>query len=332
MKVVAFFHMKEVRWALHDSDRLRLEQRFPGVRVVSVDDAADLASALADADVYVGWQFPREHFTAARQLRWVHSANAGVEASLFPELVASNVILTNSAGLHAVSIPEHVLGQMLVLARNFHEAVRLQARAEWNRFQVIAFAAGIRELQGSNLAVLGAGAIGRNLTRLAAALGMHVRVMRRDSTQPVPGAETVVPPTALHELLAWADFVVCALPLTAETHGLIGANAFRTMRSSTFLINVGRGESIDEDALLQALRTGAIAGAALDVFNQEPLPPEHPFWSLPNLLVTPHVSGYMPQYFAQMLALFEDNLDRFVSGRSLRNVVDKRLGYVRHGA
>ena len=329
MNVVTFFHLKEVRWNLPESELERLQVRFPGLRVVAVEDPVDLAVVLPDAEVFAGFYFPRAHFAAAQRLRWIHSASAGIEANLFPELVASEVILTNSAGLHAVSIPEHVLAQMLVLARNFHEALRLQARAEWNRFGVISFGATVCELHGANLTILGAGAIGSNLAQRAAALGMHVRVMRRDPSRQVPGAEAVLPPAALHELLAWADWVVCALPLTAETRGIIGAAALKTMRSSAFLINVGRGEHVDEAALVEALRTGSIAGAALDVFNQEPLPSDHPFWSLPNLVLTPHVSGYTPQYFEKMLALFEDNLDRFVHGQPMRNVVDKRLGYAR---
>lgn len=329
MNVAVFFHLKEVRWNLADSEVERLHARFPGTRVVSVEDSADLAAALPDADVFAGFHFPRVHFAAARRLRWIHSASAGVEENLFPELVASDVILTNSTGLHAVSIPEHVLGQMFILARNFHEALRLQARAEWNRYGVISFGATITELHGANLAILGAGAIGTNLAHRAAALGMHVRVMRRDASRPVAAAEAVVPPTALHELLRWADWVVCALPLTAETRTVIDAAALEAMRSTAFLINVSRGEHVDDAALVQALRAGAIAGAALDTFDQEPLPPDHPFWALPNLVLTPHISGYTPQYFQKMLALFEDNLDRFVHGRPLRNVVDKHLGYAR---
>jgi len=329
MKVVTFFHMKEVRWGLPDSERARLEMRFPGVHIALVDEAADLPAALDDAEVFAGFTFPREHFAAAHRLRWMHSASAGIEANLFPEMVASDVVLTNSAGLHAVSIPEHVLGQMLMLARNFHAALRLQARSEWNRFGVISFGATITELQDSTLAILGAGAIGRNLARRAAALGMRVRVMRRDASRPIEGAEAVVPPSALHELLAWADWIVCALPLTSETRGIIDAAALRSMRSSAYFINIGRGEHVDDAALVQALRNGAIAGAALDAFRAEPLPPDHPFWSLPNLVLTPHISGYTPRYFEKMLAIFEDNLDRYVNRRPLRNVVDKHLGYVR---
>src|SRR5262249_50634811 len=162
------------------------------LRIVSVEDEAHLRAVLADAEIFAGWHFPRPLFGAAPRLRWVHSASAGVEANLFSELVASDVILTNSAGLHAVSIPEHVLGQMVILARTFHEAARLQGRAEWNRLGVISFGgAGICELDGANLAILGAGAIGRHLARRAAALGMHVRVMRRDARQDVDGAEAV---------------------------------------------------------------------------------------------------------------------------------------------
>ena len=321
--------MKEVRWSWSDEDRARLQVRFPALRIVSVDDPAALAGELAEAEVFAGFQFPRQHFAAATRLRWVHSLSAGIEANLFPELVASDVVLTNSTGLHAVSIPEHVLGQMLILARNFHEALRLQARAEWNRFQVIAFGPTICELYGGRLAILGAGAIGRNLAQRAAALGMHVRVMRRDPTRPVAGAEAVVGTAALYDLLAWADWVVCALPLTADTRGIIDARALQAMRSTAFLINIGRGEHVDEAALAQALRRGAIGGAAVDAFQQEPLPADHPYWSLPNLVLTPHISGYTPHYFQKALALFEDNLERFTAGRPLRNVVDKRLGYAR---
>lgn len=327
MHIVSYFKLHEVRWTLSEEDRQRIEAEH-GVQVTSVEDEADLPGVLPQAEVFVGWEFPPELFASARALRWVHTASAGVEANLFPAMVASDVMLTNSTGLHEVCIPEHVFGQMLILARNFHEAQRMQQQRVWGRFQVITFGPTIRELHGSNMAILGAGPIGQNVARLASAFGMHVRVMRRNATQPAPYTEAVVPPSALLELLAWADFVVCALPLTAETRNLLGVDAFRAMRSSTFLINVGRGETIDDDALVDALRKGAIGGAALDAFRQEPLPSDHPFWELPNLIMTPHVSGYMPNYFQRALGLFEQNLGRYRRGEPLRNLVDKRLGYV----
>lgn len=327
MRVVTYFQLHELRWQLPDEEKRRIEERFPGVTLVPVDDPCALPEALADADAFLGWTFPEEHFGAAPNLRWVQSINAGADANLFPAMRRSDVVLCSGAGLHTTCIPEHVVGQMLVLARNFHEALRLQARGEWNRFGVILHGGGIRELRGSNLALIGAGPIGTHLVPMARALGQTVRVLRRDPTLAVEGAEAVVGPDALHALLAWADFVVLAMPLTDETRGLIDAAALASMKPSAFLINVARGEVVDDDALAAALSAGKIAGAALDVFDPEPLPASHPYWSLPNVVLTPHVSGYTPRYFELAMSLFEDNLGRFLSGRPLRNVVDKDLGY-----
>jgi phosphoglycerate dehydrogenase-like enzyme len=328
MKVIAFFRLHEVRWAIPEPDLVNLRRRFPAVEIVAIEDETDLPAAVPGADAFLGWHFPRDLFASAKRLRWIQTASAGVEANLFPELVASDVLLTNAAGLHAVSIPEHVLGLMLSLARNLHQAHRLQAQSRWERYTVIAFAGGVRELAGSNLAVLGAGAIGAALTRLAAALGMHVRVMRNRPDRPVAGAEAVVGGSELHALLSWADFVVLATPLTAETRRLIDAEALRQMKSSAYLINIARGEVVDDDALVAALQSQAIAGAGLDVFSEEPLPASSPYWALPNVIVTPHVSGYTPDYFGKVLALFTDNLERFLRGATLRNVVNKQRGYV----
>jgi phosphoglycerate dehydrogenase-like enzyme len=331
MKVVFYFELNEVRWVLPDDELADFRRQFPAVTFVSLEDDTALPAEIVDAAVFAGWHYPPALFEAARDLRWIHSASAGVEANLFPALVASNVVLTNSAGLHAVSIPEHVLATMLALARNFAVAMRLQRERKWDRFAVISGSGGIRELDGSNLAILGAGAIGRALARKTAALGMHVRILRQRPERPVPGAEQVLAPEALHSLLGWADFVVLAVPLTAQTRRLIGAAELRAMRSDAFLINIARGDVVDEAALVAALRAGAIAGAGLDVFSAEPLPADSALWELPNALLTPHVSGYTPGYFEKMLTIFRDNLGRFMAGKPLRNVVDKRLGYVDSG-
>ena len=327
MKIVAYFRLHELRWNLPIEEKARLEKQFPGVEIVPVEDESELPGALADADAFFGWHFPEEHFAASPRLRWVQSVNAGADANLFPAMCASDVVLCNGAGLHTTCIPEHVVGQMLVLARNFHESLRLQARGEWNRFGVILHGAGVRELRGSHLALIGAGPIGAHLGPLARAFGQRVRVLRRDPSKAVDGAEAVVGPAALPELLAWADFVVLAMPLTPETRGMIDAAALAAMKPTAFLINVARGEVVDDDALVAALREQRIAGAALDVFDPEPLPENHPYWTLPNLVLTPHISGYTPRYFELAMELFEDNLARHLEGRPLRNVVDKSLGY-----
>jgi len=332
MKVVFYFELNEVRWVLPDDELADFRRRFPAVTFVSLEDGATLPSEIVEAEVFAGWHCPADVFEAAKNLRWIHSASAGVEANLFPALVTSDVVLTNSAGLHAVAIPEHVLATMLALARNFVVAMRLQRERQWDRFAVISGSGGIRELEGSNLAILGAGAIGRALAHKAAALGMHVRVLRRRSERPVPGAEQVLGPEALHSLLGWADFVALAVPLTAQTRHLIGAAELRAMRSDGFLINIARGDVVDEAALVKALQAGAIAGAGLDVFSAEPLAADSALWELPNALLTPHVSGYTPNYFGKMLTIFRDNLARFLEGKPLRNIVDKHLGYVDSGA
>lgn len=328
MKVVSYFQLHEVQWAIPESDLEDLRRRFPSVTFASCRTPEELEREIPDADVFVGWLFPPDLFPRARKLRWFHTASAGVEDNLIPSLVESDLVLTNAAGLHSVSIPEHVLALMLALARNLHEAQRLQMQSRWDRIGAIAFGVGVRELADSHLAVIGAGAIGTALTRLAVALGMKVRVMRRRAHRPVAGAETVVGPGDLESLLAWADFVVLAAPLTAETRHLIDSEALAAMKRTAFLINVARGEVIDDDALIEALREKRIAGAGLDVASPEPLPASSPYWGLANVILTPHVSGYTATYFERTLTLFADNLDRFLRGETLRNVVNKRLGYV----
>jgi phosphoglycerate dehydrogenase-like enzyme len=327
MKVVLYFRIKEVRWTVGDDELRAVQVRYPQVEFARVTEESDLPAALADTDVFFGFHFPPELFGEARRLRWIHSAAAGVEANLFPAMVASNVVLTNASGLHAVNIPEHALGMLCALARNLHVAQRLKAERRWDRFAAISAGGGFRQLAGSHLAVLGAGAIGLGLVQLGQGLRMRVRVMRRRPERPIEGTDAVVGPGDLHELLGWADFVVVATPLTPDTHHLIDTTALAAMKSDAYLINVGRGEIIDDTALIDALRNGAIAGAGLDVFVEEPLPADHPYWTLDNVILTPHVSGYLPDFFARAFGIFLGNLDCFLAGQPLANVVDKRLGY-----
>ena len=327
MKVVAYLALQGGHWKIPDPDREALERRFPGVQIASVESMDGLAAEIGDATVFFGFGFPEPLFAQAKRLRWIHSASAGIEANLFPALVESDVVLTNSTGLHEICIPEHVLALLFAFARNLPVAFRLKQEHRWDRIEPLR-RGGIRELSGANLAILGAGPIGRALAGKAAPLGMHVRVLRRHAGKPVAGSEQVVGPEALHELLGWANFVVLAVPLTAETRHLIGARELRSMRSDAVLVNIARGDVVDQDALVEALRAGTIAGAGLDVTTPEPLPAEHPLWELPNVILTPHISGYLRGYFPGVLAIFADNLGRFLASAPLHNIVDKRLGYV----
>ncbi len=329
VRVASFFRIRgETIWKLSGDTLAGLQRRFPSVEFHATADAAEFATALCQSEIFLGFEVPREYFVGAKWLRWAHSFQAGVEASLFPDLVTSEVLLTNGSGLHDVVIPEHVIGAMLALARNFHFARDVQSRAAWDRLTVATAGGGMRRLAGSTVAVLGAGPIGEGITSRLNALGAHVHVMRRRPGRPVYGAEAMLGASDLHALLAWADFVVIALPLTSETRNIIDAQAISRMKPGAFLINVGRGEMLDEVALLEALRAGRLAGAALDVFHAEPLPAADPLWAEPRVLLTPHLSGFTLDYFDRSLDLFEDNLRRFLAGEPLRNVVDKRLGYV----
>ncbi len=306
-----------------------LRRRFPALTFVGADDAETLRREAADADVFYGWRFPPELVPHAPRLRWIQSASAGVEDNLSPELRERGILLTNGAGIAAGGIAEHVLALLLGFCRNLPAAARLQRERRWDRPAVMAGdGASIREFAGSRVAVLGLGPIGRAVAERSVALGAVVRGMRRHPPGvPTPPYDAVVGPEGLGALLAWAEFIVVALPHTAETTGMIGARELARMRPDACLVNVARGAVVDEDALVEALERGAIAGAGLDVFEAEPLPPSSPLWGLPNVVVTPHVAGATPRYLERALALFIDNLERFLARQPLENVVDPTLGY-----
>lgn len=305
-----------------------LRARFPAVTFTPADDAETLAREVADSDVFYGFRLPPELLAHAPRLRWIQSASAGVE-DMWHALHGRDVVLTNAAGVASTAIAEHALGVMLMFCRNLHVAGRRQAEARWDRMGVMAGAGTpIRELRGSHVVIVGLGPIGLTLAQQCGALGATVRGVRRHpSGSASPPFESVVGPQALDSLLPWADFVVLAVPDTRETHGMIGAPQLDLMRPDAYLLNVARGAVIDEPALIAALERRTIAGAGLDVFLEEPLPPSSRLWSLPNVILTPHVSGVTPHYFERALELFAENLDRYLAGKPLRNAISQELGY-----
>jgi phosphoglycerate dehydrogenase-like enzyme len=289
---------------------------------VSVEE---LRGALADADVLLVWDFRsaklREAWPQARRLRWVHVAAVGVEAVLFPELVSSSVTLTNSRGVFDQAMAEYVLGLILAFAKGLPATLDLQRRHAWQHRET-------ERVGGQTVLVVGAGGIGRAIGRLARGAGMRVAGVARTARSSDPDLGHVGALPELETLLAEADYVVIALPLTPETRGMVGAAAIGHMKPTARLINVARGPIVDEDALVRALRAKRIAGAALDVFADEPLPADHPFWDLPGVIVSPHMSGDFTGWAAGLSQLFVDNFQRWRRGESLLNVVDKRRGYV----
>jgi len=332
VKVVVNFHLgKDVRIAVPEATLTTLRARFPAVSFAPADDRATLAREAADADVFYGFECPPEIVAEAPRLRWIQSVSAGIERNLSPEVIARGIAVTNGSGIASAGIAEHVIAMMLALARNLHVAFALQREARWDRPAVMAGSGTpVREIGGSRIAVLGLGPIGATVARHAAALGATVRGMRRHPPARADAPyEAVVGSDGLDALLGWADFVVLAVPHTPDTERMIGARELGLMRRDAYLVNIARGSVVDEEALVDALRRGAIAGAGLDVFREEPLPATSPLWQLPNVLVTPHVAGVTPHYFQRALALFVENLERFLAGRPLRNLVDPALGYPR---
>jgi phosphoglycerate dehydrogenase-like enzyme len=291
----------------------------------------EVLDAIEGAEVYLGYGFPPPLFEAARTrapaLRWVHSAAAGVGGSLFPEMIESELVLTNSAGVHAEPIADTVLAMILYFTRGLDFALAAQARREWDKSPFEAADTPVREVGGGTLGVIGYGGIGRAVARRGSALGMEVLALKRTPGHTPAGIQLLFGPDGLAELLERSDVVAVCLPETSATRGLLGAEELARMRREAVLINVARGGVVDEEALVAALRARRIRGAGLDVFREEPLPADSPFWSLPNVLVTPHVSGTSRGFWRREVDLIVGNLERYLRGRPLRNVVDKRAGY-----
>ncbi|HLS90623.1 MAG TPA: D-2-hydroxyacid dehydrogenase [Limnochordia bacterium] len=265
---------------------------------------------------------PVEYIASQPKLRWVQTHSAGVDhllgkATPFPR----HVILTNASGVYDTAGGEHILAMMLYFARGLYFYQRHQRRGAWVRDLSYA-----RLLYGQTVCILGLGGIGRQVAVRARAFGMRVLGVKRNP-QPVEGVERVVSPDQLDEVLPETQHLAITVPLTPETRGMIDARRLRLLPRGAFLYNIGRGAVVDEEALIEALQTGHLGGAGLDVFVEEPLPEGHPFWSMDNVLITPHMGADTPWDNDRAAELFIDNFRRFVAGEPLRNVVDLDLGY-----
>jgi phosphoglycerate dehydrogenase-like enzyme len=293
--------------------------------VTSAADTADqLAEAIGDADVVFAWRpdggLLSSAWERATSVRWVQTASAGVDRILFPELVESDVELTNAAGIYDDAIAEWVLGTMLVFAKGLIGVLDRQRRREWRHRET-------EVLSRKKVLIAGVGGIGRAVARRCHAMGMRVRGVGRTARRGEAPFEIVVGAEELADAVGWADYVVNALPGTAATHALFDRKVFGEMGPNARFINVGRGSTVDEDALVDALHDRDLAGAALDVFVEEPLPVSSPLWTMPNVIVSPHMSGDFAGYRIAVVELFLENLARYVEGDPLKNVVDKRLGF-----
>jgi phosphoglycerate dehydrogenase-like enzyme len=290
------------------------------------DSGRDFANAAVHAEIVLNWSgslaLLREVFLMSRRVRWIHSRSAGLEQTLFPELIESEVIVTNGRGVFSPSLGEFALAAILYFAKDFHRMIHNQMAGVWEPFEVTM-------VSGQTLGIVGYGSIGRAVAVRARALGMNVLGLTRVSQRPTEDSliDEVYEREQLLEMLPQCDYVVVAVPLTEQTRGLIGNAEFTAMKNSAVVINVGRGPTIDEGAMIKALSHHRIRGAALDVFDQEPLPQGHPFYSLENVLLSPHCADRTPDWLDNAMRFFLEQLERFRRGETLLNVVDKALGY-----
>ena len=275
----------------------------------------------ADAILYCsgGRDLLERVWAAAPRVRWIHSRPAGVDSFLFPALARSAVPLTNSRGVFSHALAEFVVGAVFFFEKDFGRLIRSQAAEEWDQFEP-----GV--VRGRTLGIVGFGDIGRAVADLARPLGMEVLAVRRHAA-PEAGVQRVFAPKELPEMLPLCDYMVVATPLTQETRGLIGAAEIRLLKPSAVLINIARGPVVDEWPLVEALQDHRLRGAALDVFDEEPLPVGHPFYRLEGVLLSPHNADRTAGWQLAAMAVFLDNLDRFLQGQPLRNPVDKSRGY-----
>lgn len=290
-----------------------LEALPDSTRIAAGNRPEAFADAAGEADVILNWtgsrDLLRQVWRMAPRVRWIHSRSAGLDELLFPELTESPVPLTNARSVFSEILGEFVIAAVLFFAKGLHRMVRSQEAGIWDQFDIVRVA-------GQTMGVIGLGDIGKAAARRAEAMGMHVIGLHRADG-----------PERKRELLAGSDYVVLSAPLTPETRGIIGQAELRAMKREAILINVGRGPLVDEAALIAALGERRIGGAALDVFNEEPLPAGHPFYALDNVLLSPHCADHTPDWQRRAMQLFLDNFERYRKGEALANVVDKGRGY-----
>jgi len=333
---IALTPILAARYRTRDLEAIRAAA--PGARIVTIGFDGHADGPMDDVEAMLRGRLPAETFDRilyrAPSLRWVHSATAGVERVLTPSSRSRGLVITNARGVFSRPIAEYVMLMILAVSRRLPELIELQAERTWQPLEA-------RELRDVTIGIVGLGSIGRGVGALGTAFGCRVMATRRRpeaGSHAVDGAgdepflgslmlDRVLPPERLPELLAESDFVVLAAPLTPDTRGLISDEAIAQMKPGAWIINVARGELIDERALARALQDGRLGGAVLDTFREEPLPPTSTLYDLPNVILTPHTSWSSTRVLDRSVDLFCENLRRFADGRSLVNVVDPDAGY-----
>lgn len=305
-----------------DDPQLKMLDKIPHVTGKTFDA---FAQAAPEAEVILHWSGPRDvlrsAFLACPRLRWVHSRAAGLDRSLFPELVESSIPVTNGTGVFSQSLGEFALAAVLFFAKDFHRMLRNQAAERWEPFEV-------EEIAHQTAGIVGYGDIGRAVAWRLHAMGMKMLALKRHApTSPDPLIAEFYAPAQIATMLGRCDYIVVAAPLTAETHHMVSDAAFAAMKPGAVILNLGRGPVIDQAAMVRALSGKRIRGAALDVFEQEPIPVGDPIWKLDNVLISPHCADNTKDWLNDAMRFFLRQYERFEKGEPLENIVDKHLGY-----
>lgn len=327
VKILISIQQPVKQWQIPAESVDRLRQRFPHIQFVYATTPEERAEGLRDADAAYTWILSAEELTQAKKLRWVHTSAVAVETLCLRELFARSVLVSNTRGVQAIPIAEHVMAVLLGMAKQIPFVLENQAQARWAQNEFVDDRLPWL-LDGRTLGLIGVGTIGSEVARRAQAFGMRVIAMRRRPAYGVIGhVEQVYGLPDLPDFLPQCHALVIAAPLTADTEGLMGARQFAQLPKGAVVINVGRARIIDTDALIASLKNGHLAGASLDVFPQEPLPSDHPLWKTPNVILTPHTSGFRRGHWDEVIELYGDNIERWLKGEALKYRIEPELGY-----
>jgi D-2-hydroxyacid dehydrogenase (NADP+) len=313
-----------ITWKLDQKTLDKLKKTFPSVSFVVCINTEEIEEKVPLAQIVYAGIFTAKHAKAAKQLRWLQLNGHGANAYLFPELIKSNVQITNSGQVHSIPISEHVFALLLNHSRKVVELKEGQRRRKWIKQEIYPF---LSELYGKSIGIIGVGNIGKEVAKRAKAFGMFVYGVKRDVNVEIQSVDRMYSLEEMDYVLKQSDFIVVTLPETPQTKGLIGKEQLSMMKKEAYLINVGRGSIINENELVHILREKKISGAALDVFQEEPLPKNSVFYELENLFVSPHLSGATPRAVERQVNIFKDNLRRFIENEPFINEVDKERGY-----
>jgi D-2-hydroxyacid dehydrogenase (NADP+) len=327
MKVLISIQQPVRQWQIPADGVHTLRARFPHVEFIHATSEAERAQGLADCDAAYTWILNTSELDRAPKLRWVHTSAVAVETLCLQDLFARDIVVSNTRGVQAVPIAEHVMAVVLAFAKHLPAVLEHQRHAHWAQNEFV----GLHLpwlLRGRTLGLIGVGTIGLEIAARAKAFGMRVVAVRRRITPgEISHVDDAFGPDQLGEMLGQCHVLVVAAPLTPYTSGMLGAREFRQLPRGALVVNVGRAKIIDTDALIAALHSGHLGGAALDVFPQEPLPSDHPLWTCPNVILSPHTSGFREGHWEEVVELFAENLERFERGEALRFRVEPELGY-----